>query len=154
MQQMHEIWVQSLGGQKDPLEEEMATHSLNSCLENPMGRGAWQATIHGVAKSWPLWAHILHLRMNLISTLSTFTSLPFSSCLMTSFPINYLASSHASFIQFSKNFMVFIALSHPTILSASTLFFIITHPTLILLSSYHSVLSINVNFLQKIFSLI
>ena len=23
-----------------------------SCLENPMGRGAWQATIHGVAKSW------------------------------------------------------------------------------------------------------
>ena len=34
------------------------------------------------------------------------------------------------------------------------LFFIITHPTLILLSSYHSVLSINVNFLQQIFSLI
>ena len=23
-----------------------------SCLENPMGRGAWQATVHGVAKSW------------------------------------------------------------------------------------------------------
>ena len=23
-----------------------------SCLENPMDRGAWQATIHGVAKSW------------------------------------------------------------------------------------------------------
>ena len=22
------------------------------CLENLMGRGAWQATIHGVAKSW------------------------------------------------------------------------------------------------------
>ena len=22
-----------------------------SCLENPMGRGAWQATVHGVAKS-------------------------------------------------------------------------------------------------------
>ena len=21
-------------------------------LENPMGRGAWQATVHGVAKSW------------------------------------------------------------------------------------------------------
>ena len=23
-----------------------------SCLENPMGRGAWGATVHGVAKSW------------------------------------------------------------------------------------------------------
>ena len=23
-----------------------------SCLENPMDRGAWQATIHGVSKSW------------------------------------------------------------------------------------------------------
>ena len=23
-----------------------------SCLENPHGRGAWQATIHGIAKSW------------------------------------------------------------------------------------------------------
>ena len=23
-----------------------------SCLENPMGRGAWQATVHGVAKNW------------------------------------------------------------------------------------------------------
>ena len=23
-----------------------------SCLENSMGRGAWQATVHGVAKSW------------------------------------------------------------------------------------------------------
>ena len=24
-----------------------------SCLENTMDRGTWQATIHGVAKSWP-----------------------------------------------------------------------------------------------------
>ena len=23
-----------------------------SCLENPMDRGGWQATVHGVAKSW------------------------------------------------------------------------------------------------------
>ena len=23
-----------------------------SCLENPMDRGAWQATVHNVAKSW------------------------------------------------------------------------------------------------------
>ena len=24
-----------------------------SCLENPMDRGAWQATVHRVAQSWP-----------------------------------------------------------------------------------------------------
>ena len=23
-----------------------------SCLENPMGRGAWWAEVHGVARSW------------------------------------------------------------------------------------------------------
>ena len=23
-----------------------------SCLENPMDKGAWQATVHGVPKSW------------------------------------------------------------------------------------------------------
>ena len=31
-----------------------------SCLENSMDRGAWQATVHGVAKSWTQlsnWAH-------------------------------------------------------------------------------------------------
>jgi len=31
-------------------EEQMATHSY-SCLENSMDRGAWWATVHGVAKS-------------------------------------------------------------------------------------------------------
>ena len=24
----------------------------NSCLENPLDRGAWQATVHGVTDSW------------------------------------------------------------------------------------------------------
>ena len=28
-----------------------------SCLENSTGRGAWQATVHGVTKSWIEWAH-------------------------------------------------------------------------------------------------
>ena len=32
------------GGNGNPLQY--------SCLENPMGRGAWWATVHGVAKSW------------------------------------------------------------------------------------------------------
>ena len=32
------------GGYGDPLE--------SSCLENPMDRGAWQATVHRVSQSW------------------------------------------------------------------------------------------------------
>ena len=48
---MEETQVQSLG-QEDPLEKGMANHS--STLENLMDRGALQATIHGVAKSWTL----------------------------------------------------------------------------------------------------
>ena len=31
---------------------DMATQSQYSCLENPMNRGAWWATVHGVTKSW------------------------------------------------------------------------------------------------------
>ena len=48
IQEIHEMWVQSLG-QEDLLEEEMANF-----LEYYMGRGAWQATVHGIAKSWTL----------------------------------------------------------------------------------------------------
>ena len=32
------------GGNGNPLQY--------SCLENPMDRGAWRATVHGVTKSW------------------------------------------------------------------------------------------------------
>ena len=38
-------------GWKDPLEEDMATHSSIVDRRIPMDRGAWQATFHGVAKS-------------------------------------------------------------------------------------------------------
>ena len=47
---MQETWVRSLGwedspggGNGNPLQY--------SCLENPMDRGAWRATVHGAAKS-------------------------------------------------------------------------------------------------------
>ena len=47
---IQETQVQSLGCE-DPLEKTMATNPLQySCLQNPMDRGAWQATVHGVAK--------------------------------------------------------------------------------------------------------
>ena len=48
---MWETWVQSLGWE-NPLEEGMATHSQQSCLEDPMDGGDWPATVHGVTKSW------------------------------------------------------------------------------------------------------
>ena len=48
VQEPQETRVRSPGW-KDPLEERMATHS--SCLENPMDRRAWWATVHGVAKN-------------------------------------------------------------------------------------------------------
>ena len=47
---MQETQVLSLGWE-DPLEKGMATHFSISCLENPMDRGAWWATIYEVTKS-------------------------------------------------------------------------------------------------------
>ena len=47
---MWETWVRSLDWE-DPLEEGMATHSIILAWGIPMDRGAWWATVHGVAKS-------------------------------------------------------------------------------------------------------
>ena len=47
---MQETQVQSLG-QEDPLEEVMATHSSILAWRITVDRGAWRATVHGVAKS-------------------------------------------------------------------------------------------------------
>ena len=51
MQETQEMRVWSLG-QEDPLEKEMETHSSDSCLENPVDRGAWRAIVLGFADSW------------------------------------------------------------------------------------------------------
>ena len=48
---MQEIPVPSLG-QKDPLEEEMAAHSIIIAWRIPMERGPWRVMVHRVAKSW------------------------------------------------------------------------------------------------------
>ena len=45
-----ETWVRSLGWE-DPLEEGMTTHSSVLAWRIPMDRGAWWATVHGVAES-------------------------------------------------------------------------------------------------------
>ena len=47
---MQETWVRSLSWE-GPLEEGMATHSSILDWRIPMDRGAWQATVHEVAKS-------------------------------------------------------------------------------------------------------
>jgi len=45
-----ETRVRSLGPE-DPLGGGHSNPLQYSCLENPMDRGAWWATVHGVAKS-------------------------------------------------------------------------------------------------------
>ena len=42
--------VRSLG-QEDPLEKGNGSPFQYSCLESPMCRGTWWATVHGVTKS-------------------------------------------------------------------------------------------------------
>ena len=46
---MQETWVPFLGWE-DPLEKEMVTHYNISSLGNPMDRGTWWATVHGVSR--------------------------------------------------------------------------------------------------------
>ena len=45
------MWFRSLN-QKDLLEEVYGNPFQYSCLENPMDRGAWQAAVHRITKSW------------------------------------------------------------------------------------------------------
>ena len=51
MQEMQEMQVLSLSWE-DPLEKEMATHSHILAWENSTNRGAWWATVQGVAEGW------------------------------------------------------------------------------------------------------
>ena len=48
--EMRDTWVQSLGWE-NALEEGVATHSSILAWRIPMDRGAWRATVLGVAKS-------------------------------------------------------------------------------------------------------
>ena len=44
--------VGSIPGLGISFREGHSTPLQYSCLENPMDRGAWKTTVHGVAKSW------------------------------------------------------------------------------------------------------
>ena len=50
MPAIQDTWVRSLVWE-DLLGKSMATHSSIPSWRIPMDRGAWQATVHGVAKS-------------------------------------------------------------------------------------------------------
>ena len=52
------------GGNSNPLQY--------SCLENPMDRGAWPATVHGVAESWS-WLKQLSTQARHINTSTGFS---------------------------------------------------------------------------------
>ena len=63
---MWETWVWSLGWE-DPLEEGMATHSCILAWRIPMDRGAWRATVRGIAESdttEQLSTYMAHLLFN------------------------------------------------------------------------------------------
>ena len=48
-QEMQEMWVGSLD-EENPLEKKTATHSRVLAWRSLLGREAWWATIHGMAK--------------------------------------------------------------------------------------------------------
>ena len=48
---VQETWVRFLGWE-DPLDEGKETYTNSLAWRIPMNRGAWQATVHGVTKSW------------------------------------------------------------------------------------------------------
>ena len=88
----HRVW--SLG-QEDPLEKKMATHS--GILVHYKDKGAWWATVHGVAKSWTWlrgWAHpfsTVHLNGKIFTVISSIHivrpwTIPSLSLLFLSFP--------------------------------------------------------------------
>ena len=56
---MQETWVRSLGWE-DPQKEGMATHSSILAWRIPMDRGAWWATVHGVAKKLEMTDQVQH----------------------------------------------------------------------------------------------
>ena len=50
VKELQGMWVRPLAW-AGALEGGTATHSSILCLKNPMDRGTWRATVHGVTKS-------------------------------------------------------------------------------------------------------
>ena len=66
---LHPILMQvGSRGQKDPLEEEMATHSSNLAWKNPMDWEAWQVTVHETETSFGITFTLEFTLDNIFST--------------------------------------------------------------------------------------
>ena len=65
MQDAQETQVRSLG-QEDPLQEKNGNPLQYSCLKNSLDRGAWQDTVHGVAKSQTGLSDLAHSAVLLV----------------------------------------------------------------------------------------
>ena len=75
-------WVWSLDWE-DPLKKGMATHSSILACRSPMHRGAWQATVHGVAKS-QIRLSDFHFSLSLlIGWRASVPASPFLACMAT-----------------------------------------------------------------------
>ena len=77
---LRDIWD---GGSIPGLREGNGNPLQCSCLENPLDRGAWQATLHGVTKSWTWLSNFtsLHFILKQIHHISFINS---SVCLINS----------------------------------------------------------------------
>ena len=67
---MRETWVRSLG-QEDSTGEGNSNPLQYSCLEKPMDRGAWWATVHGVAKSRTRLSDVTYIYLDISKILFT-----------------------------------------------------------------------------------
>ena len=73
---IREMQFRSLGQEdpRTPLHAFSRSHNplQDYCLENPMDRGAWWATVHGVAKSWTPLSDFISL-LNIIQSRTELT---------------------------------------------------------------------------------
>ena len=65
MQKLQEIWDLILGSGRSPGEGKDNSVQY-SCLGNPMDRGAWRATVHGVTKSQTQLNNSISLKFKLV----------------------------------------------------------------------------------------
>ena len=85
--------VQSLGWE-NTLEEGMATHSSILAWKIPMDRGAWWATVHGVAKSQDTIERLSHTHTYIHMCMH---GKSLQSCLTLYDPMDYSFSVHEIF---------------------------------------------------------
>ena len=110
--QFHQQILPSPGLGRSPGEENGCPLQY-SCLENSMDRGAGQATVHGVAKSWTRLSKF-HMHINLLPVSSLTTSLKTDTLLSPhphqALPISVLCSFSTALI-ISCHSIYFICLS-------------------------------------------